>query len=130
MDVRKFKKGKIIVEEGSGGKEFFIILSGKVKVYKTINAEQIELAVLNKDECFGELNFFLNSSRTATVEALEDTEVKVLDEESFMDNIRQDPYLGLMLLKKLSRHLDGCHKIIAKILGEKKSLEVMYGKKL
>ncbi len=129
METRVFKKGKTIITEGTAGEEFFIIKSGSVRVYKMLNGERINLSDLKEQDCFGEMNFFLNKKRTASVEALTDTEVYVLDEKLFEILIKTKPAYALYMIKKLIRHLNESHEKISELLGEKKSLEVIYGQR-
>ncbi len=129
METRKYKKGSVIINEGTSGDEFYIIKSGKVNVFKLLNGERFNLSTLKENECFGEMNFFLNKKRTASVEALEETEVFVLNESLFEVLIKTKPAYALFMIKKLVKHLNECHEKINELLGEKKSMEIIYGQK-
>ena len=70
MEKKKFLKGDFICRENSPGTEMFVILSGKVEVYKTINSEKIALNVLKPGDFCGEMSLLLNSDRTASLVVL------------------------------------------------------------
>jgi len=126
METKSFKQGEIIFSEGTAGTEMYIIKEGSVLVYKTINQEKVELARIKKGSIVGEMSFFLGHQRTAAVEATENTEVMVLDENSIAAYITNNSKFALTLMRKLAGRLQNAHKLISQLQGEKTSLEVMY----
>ncbi len=129
METKKIKSGSIICQENAEGKEMYVIQSGKVKVYKTINSKKIELVNLKENDFFGEMCLLLGGPRTATVEALENTEVIVLNKENFIKKIQTDIKFADKILLTMARRVKGLHSIITNLEGEKKSLEIIYGTK-
>lgn len=67
-----FKESDAISSEGEIAKGWYLLLKGRVAVYKK-NLKVAEFA--RKGEVFGELSGILNQPRTATLKALEKTEV-------------------------------------------------------
>lgn len=129
MNVRKIKAGEIVIRDGEPGGEMFVVRSGKVRVYKTVNMEKIELAVFEKGSFFGEMSILLSETRHATVEALEDGELLVLDKAGLISNMQSDPSFGFVMMKNLALRLTEAHKVISKLQGEKSSLQMMYARK-
>ncbi|MBU1078765.1 MAG: cyclic nucleotide-binding domain-containing protein [Spirochaetes bacterium] len=127
MAKKKYKKGEHILHEGTFGKEIYVIVKGKVKVYKTIANERVELATLGQDDFFGEMSLFLNLPRTASIEAIEDTEIVISNLDEFTSIIREDPELATQIIKTMAKRLHEAHNVIVKQEGEKKSLKIMYG---
>ncbi len=121
------KKGKVVFSENSQGDEMYVISSGSVKIYKTINSERVDLAILKKNSFFGEMSLLLEEVRTATVEALEDTELLALNKESLLQKLKTDSVFAERMLLVLARRLKQADNIISRLEGEKKSLEVIYG---
>jgi len=80
-----FKKGEIIFKEGSSGDWVYVILSGSVEISKFAGGKKFVVAVLQKDEVFGELSFLGGIKRTATARALEDVTLGVI-ERSYLDS--------------------------------------------
>lgn len=70
-----YKTGEIIFREGDIGEKMYIIKSGRVEVVKKIHDEEIVLATLNPNSFFGEMALFGDKHRTATVRAIEDSEM-------------------------------------------------------
>ncbi|MBN1696614.1 MAG: cyclic nucleotide-binding domain-containing protein [Spirochaetales bacterium] len=131
MEKKKFKKGELICKEGSPGQEMYVILEGKVNVFKTVNAEKIYLSTLERNDFFGEIRLLLGFPRTASVEAAEDTEVIVIKRENLLEKIQKNPKFAVQMLTVMAQRLTEAHSIISNLEGMKRSLEIMYksGKK-
>jgi CRP-like cAMP-binding protein len=66
--------GDLIIREGDPGRSFFIIVEGRVRVYKTgPDLKEITLAHLGEGAFFGEMALLSGAPRTANVVAEEDT---------------------------------------------------------
>jgi CRP-like cAMP-binding protein len=126
MKKVSYSKGQLICGENTPGEEMYIVLSGSVRVYKTINAERIELAVLKRNDFFGELALLLSAPRTASVEAMEDTELLALTKEALLDKVREDPRFAGGLIMTMARRIKSANDIITRLEGEKFSLELIY----
>ncbi len=129
MEKKKFKKGKLIVRENDPGEDMYVVASGKVSVYKTINQERVILGVLEKNDFFGEMGLLLGHDRSATVEALEPTEVVLFTKEDLEKRLHENASLVDRMLKTMAQRLLECHNIISDLEGEKRSLEIIYGQK-
>lgn len=72
--IRNVVKKEIIFSDGEKAKGFYIILSGKVKLYKISpeGKEQI-LHIVSAPDAFAEAALFLEGSYPAFAEALEDS---------------------------------------------------------
>ena len=79
-----YKDGQIIFKEGSSGDWVYVVLTGSVEISKTIGGKKSIITVLEPDEVFGELGYLGNVKRTATVRAIGETTIGVID-RSFLD---------------------------------------------
>lgn len=77
---REFRAGDKIIEEGSVGGEFFVILSGSVQVTKKADPTPI---ILREGNGFGEVALIERVKRTASVTALENVTVLCLEKRLF-----------------------------------------------
>lgn len=127
MVEKAFKKGELIFQEGSKGDKMYFISAGKVRVYMTVNAEEIDLCELSQNTFFGEMALLLGGTRTASVEAVEDTTALEYSQQSLLTKIKQDPQFALRMITTMARRLKGSHDVITNLESAKKSLEVMYG---
>ena len=126
METKNFNELDIIFSEGSDGVEMYRILTGKVKIYKTINQEKVYLGELSENEFFGELQILLGLPRSATVQAVESTELQVITKETFVKNIQKNPEFALKMVVLMAKRLKEAHGVISKLEGEKRSFEIMY----
>jgi len=103
---RTYRKGQMIFAEGDGGNGFYIILSGRIKVFKVSpeGKEQI-LHMFGPGESFGEVAVFTGQGFPAFAEADVRSAVLFFPREAFVALIRRDSSLALNMLAVLSRRL-------------------------
>ena len=78
-----FKKGEIIFREGHSSDFAYIIESGKFKVSKTFEDGKVRvISILKTNDIFGEMGVIEEMPRSATVTALENGRVTILDKKS------------------------------------------------
>ena len=68
--------GQRIIREGDPGRSFFVIVEGKVRIFKrTKDGKELTLAHLGEGAFFGEMALLSGAPRTANVVAEEDSEI-------------------------------------------------------
>jgi len=105
--VRKYySRGQNFFAEGDDGIGFYIVLSGKVKVFKLSpeGKEQI-FHILEAPEPFAEAAVFAGEHYPASAQALSETLVLFFPRQKFVALINQEPSLALSMLALLSRRL-------------------------
>ena len=93
--------GRTIIEEGSPGKEFFVIDEGTAIVKR--NGRKV--ATLGRGQAFGELSLLDGGPRTATVIADTDLSVLILTRPEFAGLLDEVPGLSRKLLQALAGRL-------------------------
>ena len=101
-----FPKGRTIFSEGDEGTGFYVVISGRVKIFKLSSEgkEQI-LHIFGPGEPFGEVPVFSGQHFPANAEAMEESRVFFFPRKAFMELIRKTPDLALNMLAVLSRRL-------------------------
>jgi CRP/FNR family transcriptional regulator len=101
-----FGSGRLIFSEGDEAKGFYVVVSGRVKVFKLSpeGKEQI-LHIFGPGDPFGEVPVFAGQEFPAGAEAMEQTRVFFFPRSAFVDLIRKHPDLALGMLAILSRRL-------------------------
>lgn len=94
-------KGKVLVEEGKPGHEFFLIIGGNASVKRG----KREIAKLGPGQYFGELALLDRGPRSASVVAKDDMEVLVLGQREFAGVIDEVPSLAHKLLTTMAQRL-------------------------
>jgi CRP/FNR family transcriptional regulator len=103
---RSFKRGQTIFAEGDEGIGFYVLISGKVKIFKLSpeGKEQI-FHVFGPGEPFGEASVFAGERFPAHAETLEESRVFFFPRASFVELLKEDPSMALNMLAILSRRL-------------------------
>jgi len=104
------KKGKTIFQDGDIGDEMYIIMSGSVEVVKKVHDEEMVLSKLQPGSFFGEMALFGDKHRTATVRALEDTELAAINKKSLDAQLAQVPDWFVAIIKTLVARLKETNK--------------------
>jgi CRP-like cAMP-binding protein len=76
--VVSFRKGTVLFKEGDRSCDLYIVKDGKLRVYKTEAGIEIELDTVGAGEVVGEVAAIDGGVRSATVQALENTETIVI----------------------------------------------------
>ena len=103
---RRFSKKEAVFREGDRADGFFIVSSGKVKVFKLSGEgkEQI-LHVLEAGQTFAEAVIFEGGGYPAHAEALTDADLLFLPKRPFIDLLERHPNVAIRMLASLSRWL-------------------------
>ncbi|MBD2666289.1 transcriptional regulator, Crp/Fnr family [Richelia sinica FACHB-800] len=101
-----YKKGENLFWEGEAATGFFIVKSGRIKVFKVANTgkEQI-LHIFGTDEYFAEVPAFDGGNFPASAAAMENAEVIFIPRTAFFMVLQQHPTLGIAMLGTFARHL-------------------------
>jgi len=101
-----FKKGQIIFSEGEDGSGFYLVLRGRVKVFKLSpeGKEQI-LHILGPGEPVGEVAVLSGELFPANAQAMEESRLLFFPKEAFVEMIRKDPSVALRMLGVLAKRL-------------------------
>jgi CRP/FNR family transcriptional regulator len=104
--AQTYPKGDIIFHQGDEGIGFFVIKTGRVKVYKSSRdgKEQI-LHIFGERDHFAEVPALDGQYYPASASALEPTEVLFFARQRFLNLLEQQPALTINLLKSFARHL-------------------------
>jgi len=104
--LRHVGKKEILFGEGEEAKGFFVILSGKVKLYKMSpdGKEQI-LHIVSAPDAFAEAALFLEGSYPAFAEALTDSQLLFFPKREFIQLIERNPQLSINMIVSLSHFL-------------------------
>ncbi|KJR43316.1 Cyclic nucleotide-binding domain protein [Candidatus Magnetoovum chiemensis] len=86
---KTYKDGQIIIKEGSFGEGTYVILEGKVEIFKKIEKGKVVIALLEKGDSFGELSFFDRQPRSASAAAVGDVKLGVIDRDFLEDEINK-----------------------------------------
>jgi len=106
VEDQKVGRGEIVFSEGDEGTGFYVIISGKVKIFKVSwEGKEQTLHIFGPGEPFGEVPVFGGQQFPANAEALEKGRIFFFPREDFSGLIKKNPDLALNLLAVLSKRL-------------------------
>lgn len=105
-EFRQLAKGALIFSEGDEGNGFYLVQSGRVKIYKVSpNGKEQILHIFGRGEPFGEVPVFAGQSFPAHAVALEKSRLLFFPRQAFIQLIENYPAMALNMLAVLSRRL-------------------------
>jgi len=104
--LKKVEKKEILFSDGEEARGFYVILSGKIKLYKVSpeGKEQI-LHIVSAPDAFAEAALFLEGSYPAFAEALTDCQLLFFPKRDFIRLIEKNPQLSINMIVTLSHYL-------------------------
>lgn len=105
FEMKFFKKGDLIIEDGSTEENAYLIQKGSVEVFKMEMGRRIVLAKLGVGNVVGEMCLLTGEAHSASVVALEDTGVNTISREDFEVMLNTNPKSIIPILKEAFRKL-------------------------
>ena len=117
--INEYNVADVIFEEGSTGRELFVVLEGKIDIVKDTGASRTTIVTLGKGEFFGEMAVIDGSSRSATaLAAAPKTRVMRINHARFVYLVSQQPAFALMIMDALSKRLRASNAVQFKAAGQ------------
>ncbi len=98
LHERTFAKGGVVFAQDSKADGFYLIYGGSVRIIRKQDKKEIQLALLVKNDYFGEMALVANRKRSATVTALTDTTLLELSRADFEKLYKVAPHIKNNLL--------------------------------
>jgi CRP/FNR family transcriptional regulator len=110
--IHAFGVDDVIFEEGSTGRELFVVLDGEVEIAKVSGPTRTTIIRLGKGEFFGEMAVIDGSARSATaIAAAPNTKVMRINHARFVYLVSQQPAFALMVMDALSKRLRASNEV-------------------
>ncbi len=110
---RLLKKGTTVFHEGQPGLAFYIIKTGRVKVYKLAeDGRELILGIFGDSALFGDVPVFDGGPYPAGAAALVDTYVYAINRDDFMSLISDNPHIAIKIVKVLGKRLRQAHGFV------------------
>lgn len=106
LDEASFKKGEELFRHGDPGDSLYLVRRGAIELYvRDHTGEKIVLTVSGPGDLFGELSLLDKGPRTATAQALDDSDLLVLDRSDLLLFLRKRPDAALDLMTVMGQRL-------------------------
>lgn len=120
---RTLAEGEVLFWKDEEGSETYVILDGALEVITYVDGTEIQLEVRLTGEIIGEMALIDNSPRSATVRAVRESVVAILNLQSFYTLLLSDAVLAVEMLKRGTSRLRSTSQQMIEGL-EKKNAEL------
>lgn len=101
---RKARRGEVVIAQGGPGDALYVVARGSVLVVRSgRSGERRAMTVIEAPGSFGEIPFVDGRPRSASVEALEDTDLFVVPRAEFLRLLVDEPKMVQSVLRELGR---------------------------
>jgi CRP/FNR family transcriptional regulator/CRP/FNR family cyclic AMP-dependent transcriptional regulator len=115
--LRRYAAGEMVFAKRDLGNTFFIVKTGRIKIFTTVGADKKKtFAFLKKGDFFGEMSLLGGRIRSASAQAAEESELFVISKKNFKRLILENADFTLKLLHTLAERLNECDKEIESML--------------
>lgn len=120
MTEKHYDAGAVIIEEKTEAERFFIIRKGKIEISKCFEGgDKAVLSIQSDGGFFGEMAILDEGRRSATVSAVEPTDVLEIHKDDFDALLYKAPVLAYRILRELSLRLRETGALLISLLNEK-----------
>lgn len=100
-DELDLRAGKVLMQEGERGREFFVVLSGEVEVRR----KGRKVRTLGPGNFVGEIALLSHVPRSATVTAVTDIDVLVITDSAFLGLLERSPAIAVKVARTLAERV-------------------------
>lgn len=104
--------GKAVFREHDAAEDMYLIVEGQVRIVKGTGAEAVELALLSRGECFGEMALFERAARSATATAVGGCRLLRLGGYDFEQIMLEYPAISINICRVFSLRLRETNELL------------------
>ena len=106
-EIKQFKAGEFLINEGEKGHSAYIIEKGSVEILVAREGKLVQIGTRGEGSIIGEMAMIDDQPRTASVRAVEDCEVLEVSSDDFSRRMEAtDPILRMVMKVILARYRD------------------------
>lgn len=113
----RFKSGDVILEANSTSSHFHVLVKGMVRIAsRGDDGRVLELSVLRKGDCFGEMSILTGAATSNQVDAVEECLTLAIAKEEFHKLVAEYPVLSIILYRMLSKRIKATNQKLSQLL--------------
>jgi len=103
VSIKKLDRGAILFLQGDPAGGFFVLLSGRVRIYKASpDGKEVTIHIIQPGQMFAEAAIFHAGTFPANCAALEDSTVAFFPKDAFLDLVKNSPQISLKMIGSLA----------------------------
>jgi len=103
--LKKYPKGAVIFDPYRKAEGFYVLKSGKVKIYRTNRGKEQIIRIFTAPAFFGEAAAFMGSNFPAWAETIENSEIVFIPRKAFIELMKKDPEIAMRLMAVMAQRL-------------------------
>ncbi|HKP94631.1 MAG TPA: cyclic nucleotide-binding domain-containing protein [Fibrobacteria bacterium] len=113
----RFRSGDVILQANTTSSHFHVIVKGMVRIAsRGGDGRVLELSVLRKGDCFGEMSILTGAATSNQVDAVEECLTLAIAREDFHKLVAEYPVLSIILYRMLSKRIKATNQKLAQLL--------------
>jgi CRP-like cAMP-binding protein len=106
-------KREQLFHKGDAGTQVYVVIRGKLKALTTSDGgDDVVFSILGEGEVLGEIALLGGTPRTATVTAIDASELLIIDRRDFITFLRSHPEVGIKLLEVLAQRMKRVSELV------------------
>jgi len=120
-----YQNGERIIQTGSIEKGMYIILDGEVSISLSKGSDNFNVAILKKNDFFGEISLFNNTPRSANAFAIGNVKLVVIDNiDQLHSFLISNPTFAAKMVKTLAQRLSKTDELLIGKISELNRIKV------
>ena len=104
--LKKYDKDEIIFRQGDDSHEMYVVLEGKVRIFRTTPAgDETSISIFSDNDLIGEFAAIDDQPRSATAKAIMPSVLLTMTRDRFLYHVQSIPNLAIALIKILADKL-------------------------
>lgn len=125
--VMAFKPGDVVLEGLVPSTHFHVIVKGIIRICsKGADGRVMELSVLRKGDCFGEMSILTGAATSNQCDAVEECVTLAVTKRDFHKLLAEFPVLSIILYRMLSKRIRASNMKVAQLLSPGLSGDLRY----
>ena len=101
--LKDYDKDEVIFRQGDNSRELYVVLKGKVRIFKTSPAgDETSINIFSTCDVIGEFSTIDNQSRSATAAAIGRCALLAMTQDKFLRHMREMPDLAMGMCRLLT----------------------------
>lgn len=125
--VMTFKAGEVVLQGSVPSSHFHVIMRGIIRICsKGSDGRVMELSVLRKGDCFGEMSILTGSATSNQCDAVEECVTLAVAKGAFHRLLAEHPVMGIILYRMLSKRIRASNLKVSQLLSPGLSGDLRY----
>jgi CRP/FNR family transcriptional regulator, cyclic AMP receptor protein len=127
-EVVEYKRKHILYEEGTRPRALYLVIKGKIKIYKrNQDGKELITKILNAGDFWGYIPILENSHYKETAELLEDCSVMLIPPSDFLELVTRDPKIADQFIRLISGNVAEMEEDLLNLAYNSLRKKVAYG---